>query len=143
MAVGSFLLGGALLYQGYQENKKAKAASEQARATEQRRAGAEAARNARKAREQARIQRADLLSAAVQSGGGTSSSSVSGSQGSVSTSTAEAIGFSQQQLGYANAIAGFQSTANRRAGRAATFNQLGMFAIGNAGGAQKAYEAIR
>ena len=142
MAIAAVALGGALLYQSHRESKKARAAEEQARKTEQRRSAAEQARKSKKTLEEARVQRAQLLASGVQSGGGVGSSAVQGATGSVSTSAAETIGFSQQQVGYANAISNFQSTANRYASRAATFQALGSFAIGNASGAQKGAEAL-
>lgn len=139
MAIAAVAFGAAALFQGHRESRKARRAEANARAAEQRRAGAEQARQARKTREAARVQRGAIVAqAAASGGGGTGSSASQGAQGSIGSSAAETVGFSQVQLGYANAISNFQGQANRYASRAQTFNTLGQLAINNAGTIGKA-----
>lgn len=102
---------------GSKDLKKARKADEAANRLESKHAQLQLVRGRRKLANQARIQRAELLTSAVSSGGGRSSA-FEGASASVGSDVAGRVGEAQEDVGFGSAIAAFRSSANQSRGRA-------------------------
>jgi len=129
--MASAVLGVVSLFAGYRQAKKARKAESKARELEQRRAELETVRQQRQVREASRKQRASLIAQGVSSGAAIGSSSVQGAVGSLGTQTGEAIGFSQQQVGFAKGITNSQSAASAYQSKSGDYNALGGLLLSN------------
>lgn len=139
MAISSLLLAAGTFAYTQHQQKKAEQAQQESRDAQRRQAEAQNIRETRKAREKERRQRAAIVAQGVASGGGLTSSATQGTLGSISTQTAETVGFAQTQVGYGNFISNKESQAAGYLSKAQTAQAFGNLALSASGPLEDLY----